>query len=318
MLIYQYRVFRCLTIILIFGLFNTGLHGQSDVRGIGFYDISIATALDIAKRENKNIFIDTYAEWCVPCKSFERELRIPEVSAYFNNNYINVKIDVDKSQFAKEYKAKYGIVFLPTIVLLDQSGEVKYTIDKFISGLELKAIADAVTDPNFFVADESAVVASNPFGTASVISKEQQLNEAYVPAPTPEIKSTAYYSGQSGANPLFLKKEAYFRLGLGDGSHKRIVDNYLDTQEDWTTPDNVRFIFDFLDHTKFQGFQFLLNNPDLFNQYIDHSRMSLSLKMILHNEGKTISRDHIYAIYKILSPDNAQAEAENYISAQRF
>jgi thiol:disulfide interchange protein len=46
-----------------------------------------------AKKENKYIFMDAFTTWCGPCKMMAAKIfPLPEVGAFFNASYINVKV----------------------------------------------------------------------------------------------------------------------------------------------------------------------------------------------------------------------------------
>lgn len=77
-----------------------------------------------AKRENKMIFFDAYTSWCGPCKFLETNVYTDDkVAAYYNDNFINVKFDMEKGEgiaLAKEL----DIVSFPTLLFFSPSGEL--------------------------------------------------------------------------------------------------------------------------------------------------------------------------------------------------
>jgi len=105
--------------------------GQS----VRFTRTSLNGALDLAKKQNKNIFIDTYASYCIPCKKMEVEFRDPELANYLNNNFVCVRVDME-SDHAEDFKANYEIVFLPTLLFLNPQGDMRMSIDRLINARE--------------------------------------------------------------------------------------------------------------------------------------------------------------------------------------
>lgn len=77
-----------------------------------------------AQKKNKIIFIDFYADWCGPCKKMDKEvLNNPEVVSFFNDNFINYKINAD-DELALIPKIDYQITSLPTYVWIMPNGEM--------------------------------------------------------------------------------------------------------------------------------------------------------------------------------------------------
>lgn len=78
--------------------------------------------------QNKKVIIDVWADWCIPCKEFENiTFKDPKVIDEMKN-FVNMKVDFTNtnSDFVKEFKNKYNIVGVPTIIFYDSNGkEVK-------------------------------------------------------------------------------------------------------------------------------------------------------------------------------------------------
>lgn len=97
---------------------------QGRKKSITFSEYSYESALKEAKNLNKLIFVDAYADWCKPCKWMEKKtFTNPLVADLFNENFINIKIDVDTPQ-GEQLARKHMITSLPTLLFLNGSGEV--------------------------------------------------------------------------------------------------------------------------------------------------------------------------------------------------
>ncbi len=126
--------------------------------GIRFVDGSLAAVMSIAKERNKNVFIDTYADWCVPCKRMEEKFKNKDVADFFNEHFINYRINMQNPTRAAEIRRKYDVVFLPTMYILDPNGLIKYQVDKELTVSELLNAGQASLDPtSYFVSDATAV-----------------------------------------------------------------------------------------------------------------------------------------------------------------
>ena len=80
----------------------------------------IADALLLAQTENKQVFIDFYADWCIACKALEQQtLSSAEVQAALEH-YLVLKIDTDAFPNSGVY---LGVVAMPTIVVLNPTGK---------------------------------------------------------------------------------------------------------------------------------------------------------------------------------------------------
>jgi len=295
-------IYRPQQLTLLFALFfsviSSAAHAQAS--SISFYvNTDIESALALAQREDKDIFIDTYAQWCGPCKELAKSFLDDDVAAYFNDKFVNVKYDME-TEIGREIYRRYDVIFLPTILILDKYGNVRLKVDnRIIPPKELLDLAITVTEPytppvaEYAASDE---IVSPP----SVIRKEPVVNnpppivkqETITPKEaTPESvvkkpgEKILYVLNTEGSiPPEILYKEAYFRMQLMDGSHRKTVKNYLATQEDWSTEKNMRFISDFVYDTDTKEFQYILDNYSAFAQLIGEEKISRTIDLLVYNK----------------------------------
>lgn len=96
--------------------------------GIEFHDGSWEEALEKSEDKGKPIFVDAYASWCGPCKWMTRNVFTDdEVGDYYNENFINVKLDMEKGE-GRTFARKYGVSAYPTLLYLDSEGEVVHKV----------------------------------------------------------------------------------------------------------------------------------------------------------------------------------------------
>ncbi|WP_370478528.1 thioredoxin family protein [Tamlana flava] len=121
-------------------------------QGINFESGSFQQAFNKAKKENKVLFVDGYADWCGPCKKMAKTVfKEEEVGAYFNEHFVSYKLDIEKGK-GPELKEKYGITGLPGYVFVDANDEVVYRFSRAMPAEEFleegeKAVTSA-SDPN--------------------------------------------------------------------------------------------------------------------------------------------------------------------------
>ena len=94
--------------LFIFSLFTfSTVIGQ----GIDFHHGTWKEALAEAQKQDKLVFIDAYAKWCGPCKKMAKNVfTLSEVGDFYNENFINVKLDMEA--------VSYTHLTLPTILLV--------------------------------------------------------------------------------------------------------------------------------------------------------------------------------------------------------
>jgi len=98
--------------------------GAGLAQGILFEHGDFASVCAKAKKENKLIFIDFYTSWCGPCKRMRETVFMQDnVGKYFNDNFVNYKIDAEKGE-GKDIAAKYHIQYYPTYFFIDSKGAV--------------------------------------------------------------------------------------------------------------------------------------------------------------------------------------------------
>ncbi len=115
-----------LIFILYLSVSNFQLLAQNS--GIDFFHGSFEEAKEKAAKEGKLIFMDAYASWCGPCKMMASKVfPLQEVGAFFNENFINLKIDMEKGE-GRTLKSIYKVSAYPTLFILDEKGEVLKTV----------------------------------------------------------------------------------------------------------------------------------------------------------------------------------------------
>ena len=131
-------------ILFLFLVISTALFSQD---GIKFGKQSFAKTLEQAKKENKLIFLDAFASWCGPCKLLDKNV-FPkkEVGDYFNANFLNLHIDMEKGE-GIEIAKKYSIYSYPTLLFIDGEGKVVYKAAGYMSPQELISIAKEAVNP---------------------------------------------------------------------------------------------------------------------------------------------------------------------------
>jgi len=110
-----------------------------------------------AKAENKYIFIDAYASWCIPCKKMENEVfQVKQVGDYINTHFISVRMQMDTSKNDDEnikamydeahaLQQQYNIIAFPTYLFFSPEGNIVHRYSGAMQdSLFLKLTANAL------------------------------------------------------------------------------------------------------------------------------------------------------------------------------
>ncbi len=109
-------------LVLLAGLFA----GQIYAQGIDFKHIPFEEALELAKAEDKLIFIDFYTEWCGPCKKLAAGPFKEEANGdFYNKNFINLKLDAEKE--GKVAAKRYAVTAYPTLLFVNGDGDIVHS-----------------------------------------------------------------------------------------------------------------------------------------------------------------------------------------------
>lgn len=116
-------------------------------QGIKFEDTNFSSILAKAKKENKLIFVDAYASWCGPCKLMVKNV-FPQkaVGDYYNSNFVNAKIDMEKGE-GVDLAKKYNVKAFPTYLFIDGNGEVVHRTLGYVEEKDFIQFAKDAGDP---------------------------------------------------------------------------------------------------------------------------------------------------------------------------
>jgi thioredoxin-related protein len=132
------------TAILSFLFFAVIAFGQ----GIKFEEGNFKSLLAKAKKENKLIFIDAYAVWCGPCKLMVKNIfPLKPVGDYYNANFINAKIDMEKGE-GIDLAKKYNVKAFPTYLFINGDGEEVHRTLGYVEEKDFIQFAMDAGDPN--------------------------------------------------------------------------------------------------------------------------------------------------------------------------
>jgi len=106
------------------------------------------SALKKASESGKLLMVDFYADWCQPCKWMDKTTFTNSgIVDMLNSNFVTYKANIDtKEGFLT--KEKYGIQFLPTILIFNTKGELVERLESTMAPEKLLPILEFHNHPN--------------------------------------------------------------------------------------------------------------------------------------------------------------------------
>lgn len=121
----HFKIMRIITVLLLSATwFLTSSLATGKEGGISFQTDSLNEVKKLAQETNKTIFIDAYTVWCGPCKKMAQNVFTDkEVGTFFNDNFYNLKMDMEKSE-GMLVARKYNVNFYPTLLFIKPDGSL--------------------------------------------------------------------------------------------------------------------------------------------------------------------------------------------------
>lgn len=264
--------------IALVALGSTALLAQE---GINFEGRSEWKAvLAKAAEQNQLVFVDAYTTWCGPCKKMVREV-FPEkkVASFYNKNFINYQIDMEKGegpQLAKEY----NVFVYPTLLFVDGQGNLVHRSAGYHDVEEFITLGSTALDPSRRMSNLEARFA------------------------------------EGNRDPEFLRSFTELRASAFDGSHVPVAEAYMDTQKEWNTNDNRAFIFQYIEGTDNRFFDHLVDHREDYIAQFGQNEVTAKIQKLIYeslNDSKeSSSLEQIDALFKKAYPEKAKQLSANF------
>jgi len=226
-------------ITLLLALIPSLLFAQE--KGVNFQqDLSWEQVKAKAKAEHKYIMMDCYTTWCGWCKYMDKNIYpLDSVAQMANAQFISIRVQYDSSandnqqvkdyyQLAHEFADKYNVHAYPTFLFFDPNGAIlQKAVGASMDGTSfMKVLADA----------------QNPDKQYYALLKKYNEGDK-----KPEFLKTMALAADASFDPKVASKAS---------------SEYIATQKDLYTKDNLTFISQFTQSSKDKGFDIMLNHPD--------------------------------------------------------
>jgi thiol-disulfide isomerase/thioredoxin len=250
--------------------------------GIKFNEGQWNDLLAKAKAQNALIFVDAYTTWCGPCKMMASQVFTQkEVGDFYNSKFINAKIDMEKGE-GIELAQRYTVQAYPSFLFVDGDGMVVHRAVGYQEAEAFIELGKVALDPGKRL--------------GGLISSYENGNR----------------------DPQFLYDLAMARLNAMDGGHLPVAEEYLATQSDWNTPQNLELIYYIVDNPDSKLFDYMVKNRAAFEEQfgqdaiIDRVQQLIMQKAFANgNEGES-ALSEVDKMYAKVYPEQAARLSANF------
>jgi thioredoxin-related protein len=216
-------------------------------------------ALEQAATNNKMIFVDAYAVWCGPCKMMNKNVFTDgKVGAFYNENFVNVKVDMEKG-IGLDLARKFKVMAYPTLLYLDSQGNELHRAVGYQNSDQFLELGQMVQDP----------------------SKQMSF-----------LKKK-YEGGDRSQKTLYNYSQAIFDAYTG--GHETIAAEYLATLDDWSSEENLKYIFKMVETIDSPLFDYLKENRIAFENLFGSNQVNRRMEGLVY--------DSIYAFGEMPTPE---------------
>ena len=225
--------------------------------GIEFFHGTFEEAKALAKEQDKLLFVDAYAQWCGPCKRMAANVFTQdEVGDYYNSRFVNVKMDMENGE-GPLFARDYPVSAYPTLMFIDYDGTLVH---------QQKGAQQA-----------AGLLKLGEFALRKIDRSGQY--------------EAQYAEGNRMPQLVYDYVKALNKAGKPS---LKIANDYLRTQEDLTTPFNLKFILEATTTVDSKPYEYLMTHQ----------------KAIGQQEGLDALRARIYQ-----AAENTASKAVSYRSA---
>lgn len=188
-------------------------------QGMEFFQGTWEETLAEAQKRGVPVFVDAYTTWCGPCKRMAAEI-FPQkpVGEFYNPNFVNVKIDME-SQPGLKFKRTYPVRSYPTFFFIAPDGAV---ISQVIGAKPV---------------DQFIAIGQDALKKYDGAAKYQRM----------------YDEGDRSFEVVYPLVTALNKAGK---SSMRIANDYLKSQTDLRTPDNLKLILEAFTHVDSKMYEY--------------------------------------------------------------
>ncbi|MCO6492467.1 MAG: thioredoxin family protein [Phaeodactylibacter sp.] len=243
-------------------------------------DTTWEATLQMARDSGKPIFVDAFTQWCGPCKWMAAHVFVREdVGDFFNHHFISTKMDMEHGEGLLFARA-YDVSRYPTFLFINAKGDMLHRGLGRMSATQFLELGAAALD-----------------STRQVGTLER-----------------AYRAGDRSPQMMRAYARALHKAGYGDPA--AIALEYLEEQNDWAAPENLKLIAELAPpDVSHAMYRFLAENRRLAYQFADAILVDQTLKagveMKLRKEDIN-DENEITAAFQEIWPEKGRQYALEY------
>lgn len=219
-------------------------------------------ALEISTTLQKPIFLFAYTDFKkTQCDKVLREIfKAPQVSNFYQENFINVKINLQTKAGIQFWKT-YELRTYPSYLFFDASSSFISKTEGAKSSGEMLRLGQNVLQK---IANTDYANSIAPIYTSFLDLKVQYQNGI--------------------RHPNFLYQYAYELKKFND-DYQTVVKEYLSNlgNAELYQSKNIQFIYDFSDNIDSKAFELLLDEQDIFSSYLGKNKVEKKLQSAIHS-----------------------------------
>ncbi len=240
-------------------------------RSINFEHGTWSEVLSKAKKENKLIMMDAFTTWCGPCKWMAKNVFTNDtVADYYNTNYVNAKIDMEKGE-GIDLAKKYGVQAYPTFLFIDGDGNLVHRV------------CGSDQPKDFIQTGKDALTPEKTLAYA-----EKKFNAT----PSDPDVATAYFKAMSAACASVGDKVDKYFVGVKESEYSSEL--------------NWKILNEHVSNSKSPAFIYLLKHQDEFTKKYGSDPVSKKIERVYEQSFRTIAGSKDKVAFDVLKKEVSQ------------
>ncbi|MEZ4886397.1 MAG: thioredoxin family protein [Chitinophagales bacterium] len=252
-------------------------------KGIEFFQGTWDEASTLARHLQRPLFVEAYSDTCGLCMQMEESVfSQEEVGSFYNNHFVNLKINVDKAE-GHSFSKKYKVQVLPDLIFLHPMGYPIYRDLGDKDKVQLLTLAyKALKSPLISPKTTQLIESIQPFIPSKTML--ETMNEQYA---------------KGFQSPSFLHDYAY-ELRKHNEPYVEVVNTYLShlKKNKLKSPKNILFVYDFSNNLQTDAMSILLRMRTTFEGQFGYAHIVNRIKSTALSNASIAAKDKNEKLFK--------------------